>query len=103
MFLLKMSFSSPKRAKPTLQFIIVVSANISSIAHHLQSFLSRKYPTRIIYQLTTLDINNTNPNDIYIILYNSRPDKKLPPAITSIIKSNMWGAKDLHRINYYNT
>jgi len=71
-----MSFSAPKHIKPTLQFIIVVSANISSIAHHLQSFLSRKYPTRILYQLTTLDINNTN--DIYIILYNSRPDKKLP-------------------------
>jgi hypothetical protein len=76
MFPLKMSFSAPNRAKPSLQFIIVVSANISSIAHHLQFFLSRKYQTRIIYQLTTLDINNTN--DIYIILYNSRPDKKLP-------------------------
>ena len=72
----KKQFTVPTRPQQTLRFTIVVSPNISSIAHNLQSFISKHYPTRIIYQLTSLDINNTN--DIYIILYNSRSDKKLP-------------------------
>lgn len=80
MFPLKLttSFRESKAPSNTTQFIIVVRDNISSIAHHLQSFLSRHYPTRIIYQLTDLDLHNNHPNDLYIILYNSRPDKKLP-------------------------
>jgi hypothetical protein len=71
-------FRESKAPSNTTQFIIVVSDNISSIAHHLQSFLSRHYPTRIIYQLTELDLHNNRSTDLYIILYNSRSDKKLP-------------------------
>lgn len=60
-------------------FIIITTECIKSIAINLQHILSKMNIKSIIkYILSDYDINNTNENDKYIILYNSRGDLKLP-------------------------
>lgn len=60
-------------------FIIVTSKIIESIAINLKMLLTKNnVKSYITYMLTDDDINNQKSNTIYIIIYNSRIDLKLP-------------------------
>ena len=60
-------------------FIIVTSKLIESIAINLKMLLTKNnVKSYITYMLTDDDINNRNSNTIYIIIFNSRIDLKLP-------------------------
>jgi hypothetical protein len=60
-------------------FIIITTKLIKSIAINLQHVLSKMHIKSLIkYTLSDYDITNTNSNDKYVILYNSRSDLKLP-------------------------
>ena len=60
-------------------FIIITTKLIKSIAINLQHVLSKMRIKSVIkYTLSDYDITNTNTNDKYVILYNSRSDLKLP-------------------------
>ena len=62
-------------------FIIVISKLIISIGNNLSAFLiNLGYKVKIITYLSDNDINNENPNNIYIIIWNERKDKKTPKS-----------------------
>ena len=61
------------------KFIIITSELIKSIAINLKMLLNKlNIKTEIKYMLSDDDINNKNMYCKYIIIYNSRPDLKLP-------------------------
>jgi len=86
------TLAEPNEKNPIQKYsvVIVTTELIESIAQNMARLLKSRFRTKIIYYLTDVDLQNTNPDTLYVILYNQRPDKCLPAnyVIYQIEQSN---------------